>query len=186
MAACIDRFGPLVWLLARRLLANQAECEDAVQEVFVEIWKSAHRFDPSIASARAFVAIIARRRLIDRGRMAQSRVRGVVDVAELGLAEPANASGVGGSGGGSARLDDDAAALRAALQELKPEQRELIELSFGQGWTHQQIAERLNQPLGTVKTNIRRGLLRLREILGSAANVANGRAGRPSQIGGAA
>lgn len=170
MAACIDRFGPLVWLLARRLLANQSECEDAVQEVFVEIWKSAHRYDPAIASARAFVAIIARRRLIDRGRMAQSRVRGVADVTELGLAEPVR---------GGPRLDDQAAGLRAALAELKPEQRELIELSFGQGWTHQQIAERLNQPLGTVKTNIRRGLLRLREILGATANGAAG-------IGGAA
>lgn len=159
VAACIDRFSPLVWLLTRRLLANQAEWEDAVQDVFIEIWKSAHRFDPKIASARAFVAIIARRRLIDRGRMAQARIRSVADVSALGLAEPLEISG-------GPRLDDQAAAVRGAMAELKPDQRELIELAFGQGWTHQQIAERLGQPLGTVKTNIRRGLLRLREILG--------------------
>lgn len=159
VAACIDRFSPLVWLLTRRLLANQAEWEDAVQDVFIEIWKSAHRFDPKIASARAFVAIIARRRLIDRGRMAQARIRSVADVSALGLAEPLEI-------GGGPRLDDQAAAVRGAMAELKPDQRELIELAFGQGWTHQQIAERLGQPLGTVKTNIRRGLLRLREILG--------------------
>jgi RNA polymerase sigma factor (sigma-70 family) len=167
VAACIDRFGPLVWLLARRLLANQSECEDAVQEVFVEVWRSAHRFDPGIASARAFVAMIARRRLIDRGRMAQARIRGVADVAELGLAEPTRdgEGAVGGAGGFGGRLDEDATRVRAALSELKPDQRELIELAFGQGWTHQQIAERKGQPLGTVKTNIRRGLIRLREIL---------------------
>jgi RNA polymerase sigma-70 factor, ECF subfamily len=158
VAACIDRFSPLVWLLTRRLLANQAEWEDAVQDVFIEIWKSAHRFDPKIASARAFVAIIARRRLIDRGRMAQARIRSVADVSALGLAEPMESGGP--------RLDDQAVAVRGAMAELKPDQRELIELAFGQGWTHQQIAERLGQPLGTVKTNIRRGLLRLREILG--------------------
>ena len=68
MQACMDRFGGLVWSLARRVTRSTAEADDAVQEIFVDLWRSASRFDPSIANETTFVAMIARRRLIDRGR----------------------------------------------------------------------------------------------------------------------
>ena len=72
-AACIERFRGLVWSLARRLCANASDAEDAVQEIFIDVWKSASRFDPAIASETTFVAMIARRRLIDRGRRRMRR-----------------------------------------------------------------------------------------------------------------
>jgi len=72
-AECIDRFSGLVWSLARRLCASASDAEDAVQEIFIDVWKSAGRFDPSIASETTFVAMIARRRLIDRGRRRMRR-----------------------------------------------------------------------------------------------------------------
>ncbi|MFM8699347.1 MAG: RNA polymerase sigma factor, partial [Phycisphaerales bacterium] len=73
MQACMDRFGGLVWSLARRVTRSTAEADDAVQEIFVDLWRSSSRFDPSIANETTFVAMIARRRLIDRGRRRQRR-----------------------------------------------------------------------------------------------------------------
>lgn len=155
-ALCIDRFGPLVWFLASRLMLNKAEAEDAVQDIFMALWKSAHRFDPKVASARAFVAIVARRRLIDRGRAEQVRVRGVtgLEAVTATAKDPSHRL-----------LDEDAERVMEAMDQLKPEQRDAIRLSLGEGWTHQRIAEHMSVPLGTVKTNIRRGLIRLRQLV---------------------
>lgn len=149
-------------MLARQILLNPAEHDDAVQEVFIEIWKCAHRFDPSIASARAFVAIIARRRLIDRGRSEQVRVRGVVglEAAETRTAPPSAAAAAEVA---AERVDEQALRVREAITELKPQEQEAVRLAFGLGWSHQRIAEYMQQPLGTVKTNIRRALIRLRD-----------------------
>ena len=149
----IDRFGPLVLMLARKLLIDQSQVEDAVQEVFTEVWRCAGRFDPSVASARAFVAIIARRRIIDRGRSEQVRVKCVVGLEVVGAAAPTQT------------IDEQAREVSAALANLAPDQQEAIRLSIGRGWTHQRVAEHLAQPLGTVKSNIRRGLARLRELI---------------------
>ena len=89
VAACIDRFGGLVWSLARRFLDRPTEAEDAVQEIFIELWKSASRFDPSIASETTFVAMIARRRLIDRQRKLGRRLESeAVSIENLDLAAP--------------------------------------------------------------------------------------------------
>ena len=156
---CIDRFGGLIWSLARRLVPGPSEAEDAVQEVFIELWKNAGRFDPQIASENTFVSMIARRRLIDRRRKEARRLDSdSIPVEELPVpADP----------GEHRRVDlaDDAAVAMRALGELRPEQRQVLELAVCQGWTHQVIADRLHMPLGTVKTHVRRGLLRVREML---------------------
>ena len=160
--ACVDRFGPLVWTLARQLIADRTEAEDAVQEVFVELWRCADRYDPSVASARAFVATIARRRLIDRGRVRQRQMRGMQSLEGTDDARIRATTH-------KSTVDDDARDALRELDRLRPEQRDVIRLAVQAGWNHEQIAAHLSMPLGTVKTHLRRGILRIREVLGATA-----------------
>lgn len=155
---CLKTYGGLVWSLARRMLRNSDDAEDAVQEIFVDIWKNADRFDPSQASETTFVAMIARRRLIDRIRFAQRRIS--ADSLEDVLAEPVDQS--------NENLQTAVEAREAfkALKELRPEQRQVLQLSIIHGLSHQEIADATGMPLGTVKTHARRGLLQAREFLG--------------------
>jgi len=155
---CVERFGGLVWSLARRTLADAADAEDAVQEVFIELWKHAGRYDPDAGSEATFVATITRRRLIDRLRKRGRRP----DVAPLEEAErlpsPEEVDRV--------EARDEARRVVAAMGELKPDAQRALRLALEHGLTHREIAERTGMPLGTVKTHIRRGLLHLRESLG--------------------
>ncbi|MFG0326678.1 MAG: sigma-70 family RNA polymerase sigma factor [Phycisphaerales bacterium JB037] len=159
---CLDRFGGLVWSLSRRLLATASEAEDAVQEIFVEIWKSAHRYDPDIASESAFVAMIARRRLIDRQRKAgrTPRHEAISDTREASVELPE----------ASLARDDDAGRAARAFKELSSEQQRVLSLSIHHGLSHEKIATATGLPLGTVKTHARRGLIRLRELMNGPAN----------------
>jgi RNA polymerase sigma-70 factor (ECF subfamily) len=163
--ACLDRYGGLVWSLARRFSANRHEAEDAVQDVFIELWRKAPRYDPTLSSELTFVAMIARRRLIDRGRRAGA-ARSSEELDEATASQTAEAD--------YERIDTSDEAVRAAreLQRLKPEQQSVLKLSIFEGLSHQQIADKLKLPLGTVKTHVRRGLERVREALTrtSAAN----------------
>lgn len=153
---CLDAYGGLVWSLARRMCPNDSE--DAVQEIFIDIWKNAARFDAALASETTFVAMIARRRLIDRVRkiMRQPNVDSFEDI----LIEPAVSSDR------KIQIGVEARQAAEALKELRPEQRQILHLSIIQGFSHQEIADALAMPLGTVKTHARRGILRVREILG--------------------
>ena len=157
---CMDRYGGLVWSLALRYASDPTDAEDAVQEIFIDLWKSAARFDPGIASETAFIAMIARRRLIDRRRRRQVRPAGQsIEDAHEQLPEWC-------TGLRSVETRDEAARAAAALRSLRPEVREVLELSIHQGLSHQEIADRTGAPLGTVKTHARRGLMRIRELLG--------------------
>lgn len=175
---CIESFGPLVQLLCRRLLADKREVEDASQEIFLEIWRLSSKYDPSIASERAFVAMIARRRLIDKLRARKVSVRATGDEAQLEWAGAAEAT-PGERLARAEKGDADAAKAAEALAMLRPEQQQMLRLSIGLGWSHQRIADHLNAPLGTVKTTLRRSLLRLREVMGGAG-------GAGEAVGGAA
>lgn len=170
VAACIDQYGGLIWSLARRLLIRPTEAEDAVQEVFIELWKKAHLFDPSIGSETTFVAMIARRRLIDRRRRESRRLESdAVHIDEVPI--PTTVETI------KFELQDEAARAARALGELKPEQRSVLQLAVCEGWSHQLIAERLGLPLGTVKTHVRRGLAKIREELGAPKPVSGKEAG---------
>lgn len=156
---CTDRYGGLVWSLARRWNRSQADAEDAVQDVFVSVWRNAGRYDPSVAKEATFVAMIARRRLIDRMRKTGRRP------SEATLEE--GATSIGTSDTPAAQLGEDAARAERAMSELSESQQKVLRLSIMHGLSHDKIASATGMPLGSVKTHIRRGLIRLREILGS-------------------
>ena len=155
---CLKTYGGLVWSLARRMLRNSDDAEDAVQEIFIDVWKNAGRFDPSQSSETTFIAMIARRRLIDRIRYAQRRVS--PDSIEDMVVEPAGGSGI------TLQTTVEGREAFEALKTLRPEQRQVLELSIVQGLSHQEIADATGMPLGTVKTHARRGILQVRENLG--------------------
>jgi RNA polymerase sigma factor (sigma-70 family) len=160
---CISRYGGLVWTLARRRLASREDAEDVVQEVFVDLWRSADRFDPQVAEEITFVAMIARRRVIDRLRRG-SESRQTASIDEAGAAEVPDPAGDAAVDrrlelGEQARLAD------AQLAQLKPEEQQVLRLSIYDSLSHSAIAEQTGLPLGTVKSHIRRGLDSLRRKL---------------------
>lgn len=158
MQDCLNAYGGLVWSLARRLSPNQADAEDAVQEIFIDVWKSAARYDEAFASEVAFIAMIARRRLIDRLRRHERQPQ--ISYLEEITTEP--------SAGYEKNIETcaEAALAARALQQLRPEQQKVIRLAVYQGLSHQEIAQATGMPLGTVKTHVRRGLIQIREALG--------------------
>ncbi len=164
VASCVRTFAPLVLAIARQTLKDPLLIEDGVHEVFIELWRCAARFDPSKGSARTFVATIARRRLIDRGRYEQARVKGVTGLE--GLAEAVR----GGVEDGAQRLASREDAERAGrmIDAMGEPQRTAVRLSLGEGWSHQRISDHLRVPLGTVKSMLRSTVLGLRERLSEA------------------
>jgi RNA polymerase sigma-70 factor, ECF subfamily len=153
----MDQFGGLVWSLARRSCYNPADAEDATQEIFLDIWKSAARYDESKGSETLFVAMIARRRLIDRIRR-QGREPYMEDIDAPGLELASHTAEQGES-------YTEAALAARAVATLKPAQRRVLELGLLEGLSHSEIADATGMPLGTVKTQMRRGLIRVRAML---------------------
>jgi RNA polymerase sigma-70 factor, ECF subfamily len=161
-AALYDRIAPLVHGVVRRVVRDPAQSEEVTQEVLVEVWRTAVRFDPDRGSARAWILTMAHRRAIDRVRSEQSsrdrteRVAGRQHVRPFDdVAEQVETS-----------LDHDR--VRAALGTLTELQRQAVELAYYQGYTYREVAERLETPLGTIKTRMRDGLIRLRDAMGVA------------------
>lgn len=157
--AMIAQYGGLVWTLARRFLMNDADAEDAAQDIFLELWRMADRFNPAISSETTFVAMIARRRLIDRRRRAQRGPKISSDdkwVASKQFATRAPDA-----------VSDEVRLAAAALQSCSQVQQDVLRLNLLDGMSHDRIAQALDIPLGTVKTHARRGLLRLRDALGA-------------------
>ncbi len=155
---CLDAYGGLIWSLALRMLSNSDDAEDAVQDIFIDVWKNAARFDENQASETTFVAMIARRRLIDRIRK-HKRQRNVDSIEDL-LAEPVQNLNQ------NVQTGVEAKEAAQAMKNLRPEQRQILHLSIVQGFSHQEISDALDMPLGTVKTHARRGLIKVREVLG--------------------
>jgi RNA polymerase sigma-70 factor (ECF subfamily) len=155
---CLKKYGGLVWSLARRMLRNSDDAEDAVQEIFLDIWKNAARFDSSQASETTFIAMIARRRLIDRIRFSSRRIS--ADALDDVVNEPMDRADK------QMQTSLEANDAVKALNRLRPEQRQVLQLSIVQGLSHQEIADKTGMPLGTVKTHARRGILQAREFLG--------------------
>lgn len=155
---CLNKYGGLVWSIARKLLRNSDDAEDAVQEVFIDIWKNAGRFDESQASETTFVAMIARRRIIDRIRYSARRIS--ADSLDDVLLEPFTRSDH------DMQMSVEANEAAEAMRTLRPEQQQVLRLSIIQGMSHQEISDSTGMPIGTVKTHARRGLMQVRETLG--------------------
>ena len=159
VAECIDRYKNLVWSLARRSCPDVELAEDAVQDIFLKLWRIADRFDPSIASETTFVAMIARRSLIDLSRKKSwsSKTTSAIELDSFAAGEM--------EADKRAELKDEAAKAAAMLEQLPEDQKIVIRLSIYDGLSHSRIAETTGLSLGTVKTHIRRGMIRLRESL---------------------
>ena len=155
---CLSTYGGLVWSIARKLLRNSDDAEDAVQEVFVDVWKNAGRFDEAQASETTFIAMIARRRVIDRIRHSTRRIS--ADSLDDVLLEPFTRSDQ------TMQMSVEANEAAKAMRTLRPEQQQVLRLSIVQGMSHQEISDATGMPLGTVKTHARRGLTQVREVLG--------------------
>ena len=144
-----------IFCFALRKLGDAAEAEDVVQEVFVQIWRQAARFDPTRGSPEAWICTMARTRALDRLRRRTSR-REEPSEAAPGVSEPPRT--------------EQALAVRKALDTLSADQRNALELAYYEGLTQTEIAARLGEPLGTIKTRIRTAMIRLRDVLGPVAS----------------
>lgn len=162
---CIGRYRALIWSIVRRYGQATADAEDAVQEIFIALWRSAARFDPAIAGETTYVTTIARRRLIDRQRKRARRID-AVSIGDQPVPAPAASDD---------RVDvaDEVSRAKALLEQLRPVERNVLELTYTQGLTQSQISEQTGMPLGSVKTHSRRGIARLRLLLGAAAEPAD-------------
>ena len=160
---CISRYGGLIWTLARRRLASREDAEDVVQEIFVDVWRSADRFDPLLAEEITFVAMIARRRVIDRLRQ-RSVQRQRASIDEAGASAVVDVAGLE-TVGRRLELGEEARIADEHLQRLNPAEQQVLRLSIYDDLSHAAIAEQTGVPLGTVKSHIRRGLDSLRRTL---------------------
>jgi RNA polymerase sigma-70 factor (ECF subfamily) len=161
LAEFYDQTAASLFSFAMRMLNDSHDAEEVIQDVFVQIWNKAPSFDPAIGLAFNWAMSIVRNRCVDRLRSRQRRAKVIVEVedpAEVQVAAEASTSG-------TAPAQDEIKAVRTALQTLPKDQKQAIEMAFLKGLSHHEIAAALNEPLGTIKARIRRGMLKLRDGL---------------------
>ena len=154
MAELYDRYSSLVYAVALRLLQDTGAAEDVLQDIFMQLWRKPRAFDASRGNMAAWLAVITRNRAIDalRRRRPQDDIEDVIVSVDPDLASVAERS----------RAMEK---VRGALQAMPPAQRAALELAYFEGLSHSEIAEKTGEPLGTIKTRIRTGLLSLRRVL---------------------
>lgn len=168
LARLYDRYSPIVFAFCLRSLKSDAEAEEVVVDIFWEIWQRHDRYDASRGSPRTYLLNLTRSRIIDRLRML--RARRVLPTVALDTGD-GRVDEAGAAGNARPPLDDLVGSeqrdrLREAMRRLTPEQRETLELTYFDAMSNSEVAERLGQPIGTVKSRIRQALIRLREALG--------------------
>jgi len=161
-AAFYDRYASLVYTLVLRVIRDRAEADDLVQEIFIQLWRKAEQYKKDRGSPEAWVVTVARTRSIDKLRSMRRKGRGFASSEELERAAERE-SELSETEQVDARLT-----VKGALDGLPPEQRKALELAYFEGLTQSEISDRLKTPLGTVKTRIRLGLQRLRQLFGVA------------------
>jgi RNA polymerase sigma-70 factor (ECF subfamily) len=157
-----DQYGPIVFAIARRIVKSGGDAEEVTQEVFLYAWERAHLFDPARGTLLSWLGTLARSRGIDRLRHRKSQERRKDALSrEVATELPTRESDP------RRELDliEARDRVRDALEQLPPEQREPIEIAYFEGLTQTEIADRLQKPLGTIKTRMRQGMLRLREAM---------------------
>lgn len=158
-----DRWIRPLHALACNILRDPAESEDVLHDVFVTLWEKAADFDASRGHAFSWAATLVRNRAIDRlrSRARRSELLAQAAPSDLGYDE----TNTPADGGDTTSLKENASTVRRALATLPADQRDALQLAYFGGLTQQEIAEKLSQPLGTVKARIRRGLLKLRDLV---------------------
>jgi RNA polymerase sigma-70 factor (ECF subfamily) len=160
-----DRFCAALYAVAYRVLNEKADAEEVVMEAFAQAWREAPRFDAGRGSVAAWLTMMTRSRALDLVRSKSRRVR-ITDTAAREEPSHALAMSTGFQSPGSALEDTERRqAIGAALAALAPPQRTAIELAYYEGLSQSEIAERLQEPLGTIKTRMRLGMQKLRETL---------------------
>lgn len=159
LATLYDRYAGLLLSMANRMLGDKTMAEDLVQDVFMEVWRRAHAFDSSRGSVRTWLLVRLRSRALDRLRSARHRREVTVD--DVGPKEAAPTTE-------DPELSPDRALVREVVQTLPEEQRTVIELSYFQGLSSSEIAERMGSPLGTVKSRTAAALGKLRAAMSQA------------------
>ncbi len=155
MAQLYDRYSSIVYRVAVRILGNEGPSEDILQDVFMQLWRNPRAFDASRGRLPAWLAVIARHRAIDTLRKRQPET----DIADVTVSvQPDMAS--------EAERKHALEKIRTTLGMMAAAQRSVLEMAFFEGLTHSEIATRTGEPLGTVKTRIRAGLLTLRKAFG--------------------
>lgn len=163
LAQLYDRFNRPIYSTALLILRDANEAQDIVHDVFLVLWEKADRFEASRGTAFSWAVTLTRNRSIDRLRKLRRRATLLEQAAPADLGYEQNPAWAGADD--HASIGDDARVVRTAFATLPDDQKKALELAFFGGLTQQQIAERLSEPLGTVKARIRRGLLKLREYL---------------------
>lgn len=158
MRCCVDQYGNLVWTMAKRMTRNELDAEDATQEIFLELWQVASRFDSGQSSETAFIAMVARRRLIDRLRKSS----GKPDVVSMHDSPHELESSLRID---AAEMKDEALKANHCLESLTPQTQRILKLSIHMAESYARIADRLGLPLGSVKSFARRGLIQLRDCM---------------------
>ena len=169
-SALYDRLSGPLFSLAFKMLGNVAEAEDALQEVCLQIWRRAAAYDSSQSSVFSWAVLLTRGKVIDRLRARGRRGRVISGSIEDegNLIDPTDAS-TAETAADNMNRNEEATRVRTVLGGLPPDQRQAIEMAFFSELTHHEIAAQLNQPLGTIKARIRRGMLRLRDGLRRSA-----------------
>jgi RNA polymerase sigma-70 factor (ECF subfamily) len=160
LAEVFDRFGPLVYGAALRIVGDVAAAQDVVQEVFVELWTHPGRYDPGAGTLRTYLLVMARHRAVD---LVRSELRRIARQERHSRLSPAQGLR---SVSDEVLAADAASAVRAAVQMLPDGQRRVIELAYFQGLSYREVAQAVGIPEGTAKSRLRLALGRLRTLLG--------------------
>lgn len=160
-----NRYERVTYAIALRVLHNPADAEDVVVDVFWEVWHARERYDASRGRCRAYLTLLTRSRAIDRLRRRRAEPERNHDVDGAAPPPLSETPDAGPPPDHSPRARELKAEISCALSGLKVDERSALELAFYEGLTHQQIAQRMDKPLGTVKSHIRRGLICLRGVL---------------------
>jgi len=157
MAQLYDRYSSVVYSVALRVLGETAAAEDVVQEIFMQLWRNPGSFDSGRGNLAPWLAVITRNRAVDvlRKRRPQSEINETVVSVEPDLAGEADRGRAIGR-------------VRSVLQEMPAAQRSALEMAYFEGYSHSEISEKTGEPLGTIKTRIRSGLMLLRKALDTA------------------
>lgn len=159
-AELFDRHSGLIFAICLRILRDRAEAEAVLVDIFAELWERAGRFDPARGAPLTFLTTLARSRAIDRLRARPKDVPTRLDASDPWMPPAKSENPLS-----AALLEERRRKVIEAMEGLNPTYKEAVELAFFDGMSHSQIAEKLNRPLGSVKSQIRQGLIQIRDRL---------------------